>query len=222
MVTDGHIISNSFNEYFVNVGRLLSEAIDCDTNPLHYVQNNLNSMCIHEITTAEVMTVISTLNNSAAGHDGIPAFIMKQCINDYITPLTHLINLSINEGTFPDELKIAKVIPIYKSDNEQSINNYRPISVLPFFSKIFERVIANHVTDFLEESNILNDNQFGFRRNHSISHAIICLVEKVANALDQGKIVVGLMIDLQKAFDGICHKTLLIKIKCLRHQGKTF
>ena len=75
------IISNSFNEYFVNVGRLMSEDIDCDTNPLHYVQNNLNSMCIHEITAAEVMTVISTLNNSAAGHDGIPAFIMKQCIN---------------------------------------------------------------------------------------------------------------------------------------------
>ena len=63
---------------------------------LIHVQNNLNSMCIHEITTAEVMTVISTLNNSTAGHDGLPAFIMEQCINDYITPLTHLINLSIN------------------------------------------------------------------------------------------------------------------------------
>ena len=222
LVTDGHIISNSFNEYFVNVGRLLSEDIDCDTNPLHYVQNNLNSMCLHEITAAEVMTVISMLNNSAAGHDGVPAFIMKQCINEYITPLTHLINLSINEGIFPDELKIAKVIPIYKSDNQQSINNYRPISVLPFFSKIFERVIANHVTDFLEESNILNDNQYGFRRNHSTSHAIICLVEKVAKALDQGKIVVGLMIDLKKAFDGICHKTLLKKLYAYGIMGKLF
>ena len=142
MVTDGHIISNSFNEYFVNVGRLLSEDIDCDTNLLHYVQNNLNSMCIHEITTAEVMTVISTLNNSAAGHDGIPAFIMKQCINDY--------------------------------------------------------------------------------RNHSTSHAIICLVEKVAKTLDQGKIVVGLMIDLKKAFDGICHKTLLKKLYAYGIRGKLF
>ena len=127
-------------------------------------------MCIHEITTAEVMTVISTLNNSAAGHDGIPAFIMKQCINDYITPLTHLINLSINEGTFPDELKIAKVIPLYKSDNEQSINNYRPISVLPFFRKI----------------------------------------------------VVGSMIDVKKAFDGICHKTLLEKLYAYGIRGKLF
>ena len=102
MVTDGHIISNSVNEYFVNVGRLLSEDIDCDTNPLHYVQNDLNIICIHEISAAEVMTLISTLNISAAGHDEIPAFIMKRCINEYITPLTYLINLSINEGIFLD------------------------------------------------------------------------------------------------------------------------
>ena len=94
-------------------------------------------MCIHEITTAEVMTVISTLNNSAAGHDGIPAFIMKQCINDYITPLTHLINLSINEGTFPDELKIAKVIPLYKSDNEQSITIIDQSLCYHFFEKLW-------------------------------------------------------------------------------------
>ena len=91
---------------------MLSEDIDYDTNPLHYVQNNLNSvmsMSIHEITAAEVKTFISTLTNSAicTEHDGIPAFIMKQCVNEYLTPLTHLINLSINEEFFPDELKIT-------------------------------------------------------------------------------------------------------------------
>ena len=71
---------------------------------------------------------------------------------------------------------------------------------------------ANHVIDFLDESNILNDNQFGFRRNYSTCHAIICLVEKMAKASDKEKIVVGLMIDLKKAFDRICHKTLLKKL----------
>ena len=88
------------NEYFVKVGRLLTEDIDCDTNPLYYVQNNLNSMCIHEISATEVMTLISTLNISAAGYYyDILLFIMKHCINEYIhvTPLTYLINLSINE-----------------------------------------------------------------------------------------------------------------------------
>ena len=78
------------------------------------------------------------------------------------------------------------------------------------------------MTDFLEESNILNDNQFGDGRNHSTSYAIICLVEKVAKALDQRKILVGLMIDLKKAFDGICHETLLKKLYAYDIRGKVF
>ena len=92
--------------------------------------------------------------------------------------------------------------------------------MLPYFSKIFEKVIANHVIDFLEESNILNDNQFRFWRNHSTSLAIICLVERVAKALDTGKIVIGLMIDLKKVFYGICHKTLLKKLYAYGIRGK--
>ena len=90
-------------------------------------------MCIHEISAAKVRTVTSMLNNYAVGHDEIPAFIMKQCINEYKTLLTYLI--SINKGYFSDELKIAKVIPIYKSDNERTFNSYRPISVLQYFFK---------------------------------------------------------------------------------------
>ena len=100
------------------------------------------------------------------GYDEMPASILKQCLDTYIDPLTYLINLSINQGIFPDELKIAKVLPIYKSDDKHLIQNYRPISVLPFFSKIFEKNILNHL-----ENNILYDNQFGFRKNHSTTHA---------------------------------------------------
>ena len=124
------------------------------------------------------------------------ASILKQCIDTYIDPLTYLINLSINQGIFPSELKIAKVIPIYKSDDKQLIRNYRPISVLPFFSKIFEKIISNHLLNFIDSNNILYDNQFGFRKNHSTTHVIITLVERVSKALDTGKIVVGVYLDL--------------------------
>ena len=125
----------------------------------------------------------------------MPASILKQCIDIYIDPLTYLINLSINQGIFPSELKIAKVIPIYKSDDKQLIRNYRPISVLPFFSKKIEKIISNHLLN--EKSNtILYDNQFGFHKNHSTTHAIITLVERVSKALDTGKIVVGVYLDL--------------------------
>ena len=126
----------------------------------------------------------------------MPASILKQCIETYIDPLTYLVNLSINQGIFPDELKIAKVLPIYKSDDKQLIQNYRPISVLPFFSKNCEKIISNHLLNFIDTNNILYDNQFGFRKNHSTTHAIITLVERVSKALDTGKIVVGVYLDL--------------------------
>ena len=97
----------------------------------------------------------------------MPASILKQCVGIYIDPLTYLINLSINQGIFPSELNIAKVIPIYKSDDKQLIRNYRQISVLPYFSKMCEKIISNHLLNFIESNNILYDNQFGFRKNHS-------------------------------------------------------
>ena len=99
--------------------------IECITDPL--------------VTVDDVMTVISQLNNSAAGHDGLPASIMKKLSNDYAIPLTHCINMSVIQGDFPDTLKIAKVITIYKGDDEQMVQNYRPISILPFFPKIYKK-----------------------------------------------------------------------------------
>ena len=107
---------------------------------------------------------------------------MKQLIVYYVQPLTLLINKSIAQGKFPDELKLAKVLPIYKNEDEQMIQNYRPISVLPFFSKIFEKIISIYITDFIEENGLFYSNQIGFRKSHGTNHAIISLVEKVSEA----------------------------------------
>ena len=117
---------------------------------------------------------------------------MKQCIDSYIDPLTLLINQSIQQGVFLAELKIARVIPLYKGDNNQLIHNYRPISVFPFFSRIFEKIVFKYVIRFLDDNNILYEYQFGFRKHHSTSHAIITLVERVTKALDTGKYIVGI------------------------------
>ena len=96
---------------------------------------------------------------------------MKQSTNEFVIPLTHLINLSTVQGDFPSELKLAKVLPIYKSDEEHFTQNYRPISVLLYFSKIYERVIYNHLMQYINSNDILYDKQFGFRKGHSTSHA---------------------------------------------------
>ena len=106
---------------------------------------------------------------------------MKQLVSAYITPLIYMINLPIVQGHYPDEMKLAKLLPIYKSENEQFVQNYGFISVLPYFSKIDKkRDNYNHTIDYIDENETLYDKQFGFRKGHSTSHAIVTLAEKVA------------------------------------------
>ena len=157
IVSDKTKIANGFNDYFVNVGSTLSSNIHCNVNLLSYVEANPNSMVIPNLTVGDIINVISSLNNSSAGYDEMPASILKKCIDEYITPITYLVNLSIRQGTFPNELKLAKVIPIFKSCDEQLINNYRPILVLPFFSQIYEKVMANFLINFLDANGILSN-----------------------------------------------------------------
>ena len=115
----------------------------------------------------------------------------KKCIDHYIDPLTHTKNNFIQEGVFPSELKLARVVPLFKSGNSNQITNFRPISVLTFFSKIFERVMYNHLVHFLDSNGRLYQYQFGFRQAHSTQQTIITVVEKITSSLDNGDIVIG-------------------------------
>ena len=104
--------------------------------------------------------------------------IPKPFIKEYIKPLTYVINKPFETGKFPNLLKIAKIIPIFKSGNKTMVSNYRPISVLPVFSKVYEKIMANHLLEFLNSNNTLYKLQFGFCKHLSTSHAIISLIEK--------------------------------------------
>ena len=163
-VSDNNTIANSFNNYFINIENSLSKKIKSDVDPLIFLKPNVNPLYIPQVTSYEVEHIISSMNNSAAGYDEMPSSIMKQCVEYYIKPLTFLINMSITQGTVPNELKLAKVIPLYKGEDIQLIENYRPISILLYFYKIFEKVIFRYVIEFLEENNILYEYQFGFRK----------------------------------------------------------
>ena len=219
-ISNSNTIANSFNNYFINVGNSLASCIQSENDPLLSLQTNIKSIYIPELDKIEIKSTISSMNNSSSGYDELPASIMKQCIDSYIEPLTLLINKSIQQGVFPVELKIARIIPLYKGENNQLIHNYRPISVLPFFSKIFEKIVYKYVVDFLDDNNIFYQYQFGFRKHHSTSHAIITLVERVTKALDTGKYIVGVFLDLKKAFDTVDHSILQKKIRKIWNQGQ--
>ena len=122
----------------------------------------------------------------------------KKTVNSYIKPLSYLINKSISDGIFPTELKLAKVIPVFKSGPSTEISNHRPISVLSFFSKIFEDVLYNYLVNFIDKHNILYKFQFGFRKGYSTQQALITLVHKLTKALDIGDHVIGVYLDLKK------------------------
>ena len=207
--------------FFVNIGKELANNFSNFTNPLTNVKGILNSIVIPTISETEVVAAIKILKNTSAGHDEVPAHILKQNVQLFIKPLTHLVNSSIKNGIFPDELKIAKVVPIFKANDKQNIENYRPISVLSVFSKIMEKVMYNHLLDFITKHNILHKYQFGFRKQHSTNHAVISLVEKLHNALDQGNIAIPCFLDLKKAFDTVNHSILISKLYKYGIRGPT-
>ena len=211
-VTDSLQIANDFNKFFVSIGSLLAKKIKSDVNPLLYVDNNVNSIATFEVTSNRVRNVILSLNNSSAGHDELPPFVAKSCIEEFIEPLTYMINESLRTGICPSELKIARVVPIFKSGDPSLLTNYRPISVLSFFSKVFERIVYDYLFDFICTNNILYDYQIGFRPGHSTQQAIITLIDKITKSLDNGDIVISLFIDLKKAFDTVDHRILLRKL----------
>ena len=127
-------------------------------------------------------------------------------------PLTYIGNRSFKTGVFPNKMKIAMVVPIYKADNKSVFNNYRPISLLPQFSKILEKLFNARLDSFINKHYILSSSQYGFRFNMSTSMALLELTEEISSALDRKKCAIGIFIDLQKAFDTIDHAIFLAKL----------
>ena len=166
-------------------------------------QTNNNSFFISPTNKTEIISCISSLeSNKGSGPVSIPVNILKHDISE---PLAELINLSFPTGTFPRNLKIAKVIPMFKKDSPLECSNYRPISLLSNIDKNFEKLMYSRVISFLEKYNCIYQLQFGFRQKHSTNHALINITENIRNALDSGKFACGIFVDLQKAFDTVDH-----------------
>ena len=141
---------------------------------------------------------------------------IKQITPSIITPLTLVINQIFNTGIFPDKLKIAKVVPIFKKGDNTLMNKYRPISLLPVISKVIEKIICTQLSSYFENNKLFYDSQYGFRPNHCTEQATLELTDRIISAMDNNDVPIGVFLDLSKAFDTIDHNILLNK---LEHYG---
>ena len=217
MITNPTDIANKFNHFFINIGKTLSDRIDnTNTNFRAYLTNRSDvQFTISPITQSELLDVIKQMNDSSPGDDNISMKIIKEVAPAISRVLLHLCQSSFSTGIFPDELKIAKVTPIYKTGDKRLLNNHRPISVLPALSKIIEKLMYNRLYDFVNRS-ILTNAQYGFRRGRSTELALTSFTKDILEAFDRRHYSLSIFLDLSKAFDTVDHNILLTK---LHHYG---
>ena len=164
------------------------------------------------VTDEETSKIIASFKDSSAGWDELKPVIMKNVKHCIAKPLTHICNLSFKTGVFPQQMKTANVVPIYKSGDENMFSNYRPMSVLPVFPKLIERLMYNRLFIFVTNNDLLYKYQFGFQRGKSTYMGLLLLVDKITEALDKGECVVGIFLDFSKTFDTVNHDILLQKL----------
>ena len=166
----------------------------------------------HEI----ILKLLEEINPAkSAGIDQIGGRFLRDGATTLASPIKNLCNLSIKLSKFPDECKIALLKPLFKKGSKLEAKNYRPISLLPLVSKIFEKVIFNQTQSYLDQNKIFYKYQSGFRQNHSTDTALSYLTDKIQRGFDDGLFTGMLLIDLQKAFDTIDHDIFLKKLNCL-------
>jgi len=215
-ISNPQIITERFNAYFTGIIEDMLAQVN-SYNPQQYanfqIKNCSETMFIAPVTETEVEKIVKGLKSkSAVGFDEIPITLVKQCLRYFIKPLVHVYNISLQTGIFPDMMKKAKIKPLFKNGDRQDIKNYRPISILPVFSKPLEKLMHSRLLLFLKKHNILTSEQHGFMESKSTETASHSFIQNVQEALDKQQHVVGIFLDISKAYDVINHNRLLDKL----------
>lgn len=202
VMQDPHKITEIFSNSF-DLGDVISKSNN--NIAVTILQTNTNrvgiNMNFRDITVRELLNIVKNMKNTnSSGHDDIPLSIIKNNFDILANPLTYFYNKCVEENVFPEQLTLAKIIPVHKKGSTTDPSNYRPISVLPTIGKIFEKCINNRIVKHLEINDVLHDRQFGYRNNVGTKDAIDTLVNDTVEGLNNKFKVMGLFLDLSAAF----------------------
>jgi hypothetical protein len=236
VITNPDMVSDMFNSYFTNIAKDIGknncisvndnifscfsdyENHESVVNIKCFMEANKGTKADFSFNTVEVTVVKSCINklesNKATGYDLLPSKLLKQGSDILCYSICTLVNMTISSCSFPNALKCAEITPLFKKGNNLEVCNYRPVSILPSVSKIFERQIAFQLSKYFDD--IFSKYLSGFRSNHSCESVLLRMVENIKHYIDDGKIVCVLMMDLTPAFDCLHYKLFVCK---LTHMG---
>lgn len=215
LLLKGSELAEAFNDFFVNL-------VNSSHNPeaVNLVQSNTNSIYLNPTSEHEVITMFNLLKNSNVSDvDDIQLKPVKYTLDIIAAPLAHIYNLAITTGNFPKRMQLSKVIVIHKGGDKNNFSNYRPISILPVFSKALEKIIHGRLESFASKCNLITSAQYGFRKGRSAELALLNQKEIILKAFEEKEFIAGVYVDFSKAFDRLNHVTLLKKLELYGIRG---